>query len=265
MKNIYISIALFIISLTGFAQSYEFGIVHNSGYNFSVIAIPYFDATNTDVSDIGFTLMLPTGSVDVTNITQFNGRAWTATEVTATQLTNLGLGDGTRDGFLMNLPPGQTMLSHTNGQQIVLVTFDVSNMPTMGQIELLLNSDPIATGLGGALDSFYNSNINATTTQDYFTGIISGMGSFMFSTLGVTEIELTDIQLKIYPNPATDIIHITSNMELIKIELFDILGKRVLTSTETQELKVDHLKAGVYFVKVYSSKGPMTKKIIVND
>lgn len=264
MKNIYTTIGLFLISFIGFAQGYQFGIVHNTGYNFSVVAVPSFNATNTDISDVGFTLMLPAGNADVTNLTLFNGRSWTATQVTATQFTSLGLGDGTKDGFAMNLPPGQTILSHTNGQQIVLVTFDVSNMPTTGQLQILLNNDPIAIGLGGALDSFFNSNINNTTTQDYFSGIAPGMGSFDFSTLTITEAEFPNVGLKIYPNPAKDVVYIKSDSPLTKVELFDILGKQVLTSTAPeQELKIDHLKAGVYFVKAYTAKGNVTKKMVI--
>ena len=160
MKHFYALISLFLTTLMSFSQGYQFGLVYNSGNNFSVIAVPDFNATNTDISDIGFALMLPAGNADVTNVSAFNGRAWTVTQVTATQLTSFGLDDGTRDAFALNLPPGQTILSHTSGQQIVIVSFEISNMPTTGQLQLLANTDPIAIGLGGAINSFYNSNID---------------------------------------------------------------------------------------------------------
>ena len=49
----------------------SFGIVNTSGYNFKIVAIPDFDSTgNTDVSNIGFTLMLPAGAADAMNIIQ---------------------------------------------------------------------------------------------------------------------------------------------------------------------------------------------------
>lgn len=266
MKKVYTLIALLFISLSGFSQGYEFALVYNSGFSFSVIAVPDFSATNTDVSDIGFTLMLPAGSADVTNVSTFNGRVWIVTEVTAAQLSAFppsGLGDGTRDATLMVLPPGQTILSHTTGVAFTLVTFDISNMPTSGVLEILLNSDPIAVGLGGAFDSFYNSNIDGTTTQNYFSGIVSGMGSFNFATLGVQEVELSDVQLSIYPNPASEVINIQTNLELTKIELFDVLGKRVLNTGATNQLNIEGYKAGIYFLKVHTTSGKITKKLVI--
>ncbi len=262
MKKIYTIIGLFLISLSSLAQGYQFGIVHNSGYNFSIIAIPDFNATNTDISDIGFTLMLPAGNADVTNLSMFYGRAWSSIPITAAQFTGLGLGDGTKDGFALNMPPGQTILSHTSGQEIILLTFDVSNMPITGQLHILLNNDPIAIGLNEALDCFYNSNIDSTSTEDYYSGILPGMGSFEFSALGIDEVDVSAIKLNIYPNPTSDVIHISSNVELTKLELFDILGKQVLTTKNCQELNIAHLKTGVYLLKMQSSKGQLTQKII---
>jgi hypothetical protein len=263
MKTFYTFLAIFLISLTGFSQGYEFAVVYNSGYNFSIVAIPDFTASNTDISDIGFALMLPAGNADVTNTSQFNGRSWTTNQVDAATLTGIGLGDGSRDAFVMNLPPGQTIFSHTSGTPFVLLSFDVSNMPTSGLLEILPNTDPIATGLGGAVDSFYNSNIDATTTQNYFTGLAVGMGSFDFAILGVQQPELSDTQLSIYPNPATEVININTDLELMKVELFDILGKRVFDAGSTNQLKVDQLKSGMYFLKIHTTNGKITKKVII--
>lgn len=115
-------IIVFLMGILCHSQSYEFGIQHNGGYNFSIVATPNFDATNTDISDIGFALMLPAGDANITNVSDFNGRPWGTTEITATQLTGAGLGDGTRDSFAMNLPPGQTLLSHTSGTPFTLLS-----------------------------------------------------------------------------------------------------------------------------------------------
>ncbi len=68
MKHYYTFIFALLITCTAFSQTYQFGIVHNGGYSFSVVANPDFDVTNSDVSDIGFALMLPAGNADITNI-----------------------------------------------------------------------------------------------------------------------------------------------------------------------------------------------------
>lgn len=263
MKNLYTILLALTITFTGFSQGYEFGIVHNSDYNFSIVAVPDFDATNTDISDIGFALMLPAGDTDIINESQFNGRNWSTNQVTASQLTGAGLGDGTRDAFVMNLPPGQTILSHTTNTPFILLTFDVSNMPTTGLMELLSNTDPIAMGLGGAVDSFYNSNIDATTTQNYFNGLVSGQENFMLETLGLDDIELESYTMSVYPNPAIDMLNVNTNLDVIQLTLYDILGKQVLTVKDTKSITVNHLTAGNYLLKIKTTKGYITKKVII--
>lgn len=262
MKRFYFTLITLFTLMFAFGQGYEFAIVHNGGYNFSVVAIPDFDsAGDTDISDIGFALMLPAGDADVANLTQFNGRVLSSTQLDAATLTTYGLGDGTRDGFLINLPPGQTLLSHTSGQQIVVTSFDITNMPTSGQLEILTNSDPIAQGLGGAFDSFYNSNIDNTSTQDYFAGIAAGQGNFMFNTLGIDNEVLQTTELSIYPNPVKNKITIDTNLTLEKAELYNITGK-LISTYYSKTLDVSELNSGVYLLKIHANSKTITKKII---
>jgi len=207
--------------------------------------------------------MLPAGDADITNVSQFNGRDWTANQVTAAQLTGAGLGDGTRDAFVLNLPPGQTIMSHTNDTPFVLLTFDITNTPITGLMEILTNSDPIAMGLGGAADSFYNSNIDTTTTQDYYGGLVSGQESFMFETLGVDDVEVESYTISVYPNPAVDMIRIKTNLEVKKLMLYDILGKEIQQVKGIKNMTVDHLQSGTYILKIATQKGDITKRIII--
>lgn len=265
MKQFYTVIITLLISFTVSSQSYQFGIVSNNNYNFSIIAMPDFDATDTDISDIGFAIMLPAGNADLVNISQFNTRTWTANEVTAAQLNSLSLGDGTRDGFAMNLPPGQTMLSHTSGVPFILVSFDVSNMPMTGQIELLSNSDPIAQGLGGVLDSFYNSNIDATSTQDYFGGLVNGMESFSFDTLDVDNISLANAEIAVYPNPTQDQILVDTVLIINNLELYNVLGKLIIRNKDQNQIDLSKLPSGIYLLKVNASNGMQVIKRIIKN
>lgn len=263
MRQLYTYLSALLLTFCGYAQQYDFGIVHNGSNNFSIVATPDYDATDTDVSDIGFTLMLPSGNSDVTNLTQFNGRTWTATQVTEAQFSNAGINSNGRDGFAMNLPPGQTILSHTNGTPFVLVSFDISNIPTTGQMEILLNTDPIAIALNGALDSFYNSNIDSTSTQDYFGEITSGQGTFMFSTLSINDVVEEDLSVSVYPNPASEFITVEASFQIDSVELLDISGKQVLKTTQTNAIIVSHLPDGIYLLKIATSKGSLTEKLVI--
>ena len=157
------------------------------------------------------------------------------------------------------------IFSHTNGQQIDLLSFQVSNSPISGEISILPNNDPIAIGLGTSVDSFYNTDLDGSggnPTDDYFLGLATGMESFDFSILGIEDNLLLN-SINVYPNPASDIIHISSSINIEKIKMFDVLGKQVLTSYENKELKVDHLQSGLYFLKLFTNNGSATKKIII--
>ncbi len=265
MKNHYLALVLILTSLFCSAQSYELGIVHVSNYDFKVVAIPDFDsAGNTDISDVGFTLVLPAGAVDATNpVGLLTARTWTVQEFDAAFLSGLGLGDGSKDVFQFNLPPGQSVLAHTSGQQIDLVSFQITNNPVAGSLSFLLNNDPIAAGAGGVLDSFYNSNIDNTTTQDYFSMPNPSLDNFMFSTLTVEQVVLEDHAITVYPNPASDYINISTTYNIQYVEMFDVLGKKVTLTENNNQIHVNNLQSGIYIIKIFTNKGKITKKIVI--
>ena len=90
MKHLYFILTV-LISLTTLGQSYELGLVHNSGYNFKIVAIPDFTSSgDTDISDVGFTLMLPAGVADTTNpVTSLAVRTWNISQFDVSFLTSL--------------------------------------------------------------------------------------------------------------------------------------------------------------------------------
>ena len=69
--------------------------------------------------------------------------------------------------------------------------------------------------------------------------------------------------LKVYPNPASETIYITSGVTIEKIEVYDIVGKRVLESKNTSAVKVNHLDHGLYLLKLHSENASTTKKVII--
>jgi hypothetical protein len=268
MKNYYLILVFFFTTIFCSAQSYEFGIVHISDYNFKVVAIPDFDsAGNTDISDVGFTMVLPAGNDDVINpVGLLTSRTWSVQEFDATFLTGLGLGDGTKDVFQFNLPPGQSVLAHTSGQQIDLVSFQISNNPVGGSMYFLLNTDPIAAGAGGVLDSFYNSNIDNTTTQDYFSMPNASLDNFMFSTLTVLEAVLEDNSISVYPNPVSKNLNMISQFSST-YKLIDISGKEIFSGSiigGSSALDVSSLDSGIYFIHFTNNSNITIKKIIKN-
>ena len=263
MRTLYTLILVILISPCR-AQNYDLGLVHLGGYDFKIVAVPDFDSSgSTDVSDVGFTLMLPAGASDAVNAGSIlPGRTWSITEFDAAFLSGLSLGDGTLDAFQFNMPPGQSLVAHTSGQQIDLVSFQVSNMPSSGQMSFLLNSDPIAMGAGGVLDSFYNSNIDNTSTQDYFNSPAPGLDSFNFETLSTEAFEMELNSFKMYPVPADDSLWITGNFNIEKISIYDLNGKLLLEDKNTEVIDVRSLSSGFYAVHINTAGGIITRKMV---
>lgn len=73
--------------------------------------------------------------------------------------------------------------------------------------------------------------------------------------------------LSIYPNPVnTGKIYITSKSSLDKkVEIFNVLGKKVLeTAITSKEVNVSSLAAGVYIIKIKEGDATATRKLIIN-
>lgn len=71
--------------------------------------------------------------------------------------------------------------------------------------------------------------------------------------------------IKIFPNPATSLITIQSNIRLEKVEIYDIIGKQVfMVNSELNFIDVSKLSKGSYLLIIKTNEGEVTKKIIIN-
>jgi len=80
--------------------------------------------------------------------------------------------------------------------------------------------------------------------------------------LGIDDVLATQITL--YPNPVKNRLQISTQNDVIisKIEVYDVLGKRVLESEATTQLDISSLASGLLFVKFETDKGFAVKKIV---
>jgi len=73
-------------------------------------------------------------------------------------------------------------------------------------------------------------------------------------------------QVKVYPNPARDILQVDAINQIKMIEIIDILGKTMLQihpGNRTATLNVEHLHSGIYFVRVSTAEGVITERLQV--
>jgi len=78
--------------------------------------------------------------------------------------------------------------------------------------------------------------------------------------------ELKDIEINIYPNPASGLIFINSTSKIENVEIFDYTGKLLssqIPNSKTYQINVSQFKTGLYIVKIETSKGILSKRVFI--
>jgi hypothetical protein len=81
--------------------------------------------------------------------------------------------------------------------------------------------------------------------------------------LGIHD-NLINEQFEIYPNPAKDMIYIDKpdEINIENIQIFDVLGRKVLMTDEKEEVYIGLLNSGIHFMMIETNLGTVQKKII---
>ncbi|AFL79691.1 hypothetical protein Aeqsu_0163 [Aequorivita sublithincola DSM 14238] len=90
----------------------------------------------------------------------------------------------------------------------------------------------------------------------------------LLGTVGIPDHGLNAVNMLVYPNPTSDFITITANNTLLRnIDILDTAGKLVLKESNLNKsetsMDVSGLQSGVYYVKLSTSNGIDTKKLVV--
>lgn len=81
-------------------------------------------------------------------------------------------------------------------------------------------------------------------------------GEYYFNQT-VSVAERLDGQIKLYPNPASDVIYIDDAHKVSRFELIDLTGKQVINSqlNGEQVVAVSHLPTGTYVARMFDENG----------
>jgi hypothetical protein len=87
------------------------------------------------------------------------------------------------------------------------------------------------------------------------------------STVGINEITLKN-SITVFPNPATGKFTVQSqNVKITSLEIYNVLGKMVYSkqphSQQLNEIDISKEPEGVYFVRVYTELGMLSKKVLL--
>ena len=120
-----------------------------------------------------------------------------------------------------------------------------------------------ASIISGNLEILYT--VGEVNLQEYHVNnlyISEGfIDNLILGTLGINDKFSSEYFIHVYPNPVSEFIYIKSNFPINNIEIYNILGSKVL---ETTSLKIDasNFQSGMYLIKINSEKGQETKRVI---
>ncbi|WP_292892040.1 family 16 glycosylhydrolase [Nonlabens sp.] len=84
------------------------------------------------------------------------------------------------------------------------------------------------------------------------------------NTLSITEENTNESDLKVYPNPAINVVNLQFSQAIDQVDVFDLSGQLLLSETEeTNSLDISAVKTGIYILKVYSNGIIINKKLVV--
>ena len=95
-------------------------------------------------------------------------------------------------------------------------------------------------------DSNTNDYVHKATTFYYFNDHLTSTHDFFYNN-----------EIKIYPNPVSEVLNISSSQEF-QTEIFNMMGRKVL-STNQNEIILSQLQDGAYILRITDSDGNILK------
>ena len=117
--------------------------------------------------------------------------------------------------------------------------------------------------LGGLMTWSINSDLNSSC------GGINTFANnfpiaFELTTAGVNDAKIAINQTSFYPNPVTDILHVSNVNSDAEVTVYNVVGKEVLSAhlTDDNTINLSALNAGVYVVEIKNNTGGTREKVI---
>lgn len=84
-------------------------------------------------------------------------------------------------------------------------------------------------------------------------------------SVSIIPTNLKNQDLEIYPNPASTILYLDSPSRILQISIYSLNGTLIFSKHNIEnEVSIEHLKKGIYILKIDSENGYYNKKLVVN-
>ena len=108
----------------------------------------------------------------------------------------------------------------------------------------------------------YNTNVNQRSVLNATEVRLAD--SVQVNTVGI--VEASDVELVVYPNPATDYAMISSNAVITEVSIINTLGQTIATipaNAENVQINTQDLAQGIYMISITTAEGKAVKKLTV--
>ncbi len=139
----------------------------------------------------------------------------------------------------------------------------LTNLDASDLIGVIIEDNPLLSfcAVSPVCDAIFSPN-TAVTINNNLVGCNSEAEVEAQCQLSITETDFSE-NLSVFPNPVISVLNIeTSNtLSFKKATVYSTLGKLILETPENQ-INLETLSTGIYFVEVVTDKGSVTKKIV---
>ena len=110
-------------------------------------------------------------------------------------------------------------------------------------------------------------SVNSIAQAQQFTQLNLGAVATLAGIHGLSVPENEEVRITLYPNPAKNAVNILSEDDLQQIEVYNLLGQPIesitLNGGNKHIIDISNYASGIYFVKIASEKGIVTKRLFV--
>jgi beta-glucanase (GH16 family) len=159
----------------------------------------------------------------------------------------------------------------------VKITFELLDTDKVGVVAYLWKQSPFSeTSMSNVSGNIFTHTITGQTngtTINYAVKFAyeNGMSVTRYisyvvgSNCTMSQNDFIDFSDFYFTNPAHNYISIQSTSDIDKVEMYSIIGAKVISQTNnTNEIEVSNLSKGVYLMVVYSGNKKGSKKVIIN-
>jgi len=188
-------------------------------------------------------------------------------------------------------------IQHPSSTETVYVSANVTNATNV-QLRVTNNPEKYASdflsitmsdnGLNGdavAGDQIYTAEVPFTTSNDHIKYYIEAENAeamaldpqraeyfyyhyYVDQVVGEPNESANEIEVSVYPNPATQWLNINvAGNEIYSIRIFDLEGKLMTDQTNIsgpQQISIENYSVGIYLVEITSGENRKTEKIVIN-